>query len=160
MGQSSAPLQLRVGVPSGADAVGHAVQAVLAKDPEAALVAVDQANAFNGVLRSAVCEAVNEHVPVLLPFVQWAYGAATNLLVVRAPPNPPPIQSQTGVRQGGPLGPLLFALALQRPLQRTRDSAPNVAVIAFANDDSLAGRVQDLKVAFEILQGEHGAGVM
>ena len=158
VGQSLAPLQLGVGVPGGAEAVGHAVQAVLAKDPEAALLTVDQANAFNSVSRSAVFEAVNEHVPALLPFVQWAYGAATNLLVVRASPDTPPILSQTGVRQGDPLGPLLFALALQRPLQRTRDGAPNVAVIAFADDVSLVGRVQDLKVAFEILQGEHGAG--
>ena len=78
--------------------------------------------------------------------------------MVRAPPNTPPIQSQTGVRQGDTLGPLLFALALQRPPQRTRDGTLNVAVIAFADDVSLVGRVQHLKVAFEILQGEHGAG--
>ena len=31
-------------------------------------------------------------------------------------------------------------------------------MIAFADDVSLVGRVQDLKVAFKILQGEHGAG--
>jgi hypothetical protein len=158
VGPSLAPLQLGVGIPGGAEAISHAAQAALATDPEAALLTVDQANAFNSVTRSAVFEAVKEHVPKLLPFVQWAYGAPTSLHLVGAHPNTPPIQSQTGVRQGDPLGPLLFALALQRSLQRTQEAAPSVAVIAYADDVNLVGHVQDLKVAFQVLQGENGAG--
>ena len=122
VGPSLAPLQLGVGIPGGAEAISHAVQAALATDPEAAFLTVDQANAFNSVTRSAVFEAVKEHVPKLLPFVQWAYGAPTSLHLVGAHPNTPPIQSQTGVRQGDPLGPLLFALALQRSLQRSQQA--------------------------------------
>ena len=110
-GKALAPLQMAVGVSGGLDAVVHALRAALAKDPEAALLTVDQANAFNSVSRAAVFEAVRERVPELLPIVQWAYGAATNLHIVGAPAGTPPVQSQTGVRQGDPLGMLLFSLA-------------------------------------------------
>ena len=69
-GPSLAPLQLGVGVLDGAEAVGHAAQAALATDLEAALLTVDQANASNTVTRSAVFEAVIEHVPKFLRFMQ------------------------------------------------------------------------------------------
>ena len=67
------------------------------------------------------------------------------------------MQSQTGVRQGEPLGMLLFELAMQQPLERTRDAAPGVAVVALADDVNLVGRVDVLRTAFRALQGEQGA---
>ena len=69
-------------------------------------------NAFNSVSRAAMVAAVNARAPALLPVVQWAYGEATALRVIGAPEGTPPIQSQCGVRQGVPLGPLIFALTL------------------------------------------------
>ena len=81
----------------------------------------------------------------MLPFVQWASGARTVLLLIGASPNTPPMHLQNGVREGDPLGPLLFVLALQQSVQRTQ-----VAAIAF-DDVSFASRVQDLKVGFQIL---------
>ena len=156
-GKALAPLQMAVGVSGGVDAVVHAIRAALAEDPQAALLTVDQANAFNSVARPAVFEAVKERVPELLPMVQWAYGAPTDLHIVGAPAGTPPVQSQTGVRQGDPLGMLLFSLALQRPLERTRDAAPDVAVLALADDVSLVGRVDALGTAFRTLQGADGA---
>ena len=156
-GKALAPLQMAVGVSGGVDAVVHAIRAALAEDPDAALLTVDQANAFNSVARPAVFEAVKERVPELLPMVQWAYGAPTDLHIVGAPAGTPPVQSQTGVRQGDPLGMLLFSLALQRPLERTRDAAPGVAVLALADDVSLVGRVDALGIAFRKLQGPEGA---
>lgn len=158
VGPSLAPLQLSVGVPGGAEAVNLAVRAALAEDPEAALLTVDFDNAFNSVSRSAVFDAVKVRAPGLLPVVQWAYGAATDLHIVGAPTGTPPVQSQAGVRQGDPLGPLLFSLALQRSLQRTRGAAPRVAVAAFADDVNLVGRAAQLRVAFATLQGPRGAG--
>ena len=76
--------------------------------------------------------------------------SAKNLLVVRAPPNTPPIQSKTRVRQGKLLGPFLFAHALQQLLEHTRNGAPNVEVIALTNNASLDGCIEDLKVALQI----------
>ena len=156
LGPSLAPLQLGVGVPGGTEAVGHAVRAALAADPEAVLLTVDQANAFNSLDRSAVFAAVKERAPALLLFVQWAYGGPTALHVVGAPAGTPPVESQVGVRQGDPLGPLLFALAVQKVLERTQAASPTVMVAALHDDISLVGRVQALREAFRVLQSPQG----
>lgn len=54
----------------------------MATDPEAALLTINRANACNSATRSAIFEAVKEHVPKLLPFVQWSYGAPTSSQLV------------------------------------------------------------------------------
>jgi hypothetical protein len=47
--------------------------------------------------------------------VAWVYGRHRHLLVHKSPGTV--VSSQSGVRQGDPLGPLLFALTLQGPLE-------------------------------------------
>ena len=69
VGPSLALLQLGVGVPGGAEVVGHVAQAALTTVHEAALPAVDHANTFSRFTKSAVFEAVKEHDPKHLPFV-------------------------------------------------------------------------------------------
>jgi hypothetical protein len=153
VGRSLAPLQLAVGVPGGAEAVAHAVKAAMAADPGACLLTVDVANAFNSVDRNAVLAAVKQRVPCLLPYVQWAYGAATDLHVVGAPEGTLPVKSSTGVRQGDPMGPFLFALALQPALEHTAEDAtqqaPGAVVVSFADDVSMVARPVGLRAAFE-----------
>jgi hypothetical protein len=155
VGRDLAPLQLAVGISGEVEAAVHAVKAALSKDRNAALLSVDMANAFNTVSRSAVFAAVQERAPSLLPYVQWSYGAATDLHIVGAPEGTPPVLSSAGVRQGDTLGTFLFALALQRPLEHTREEANRlplrVAVTSFADDVYLIGREDGLRVAFATL---------
>ena len=138
------------------EALAHAVRSALAADPEAALLTVDMANAFNTVDRSALFAAVKKHAPSLLAYVQWSYGAPTDLHIVGAPAGTAPVQSRMGVRQGDTLAMLLFALALQLVLERTQAAAPAVATLALADDVNLVGKVDDLRAAFLTLTGAQG----
>ena len=119
-----APHQLGVGVSGGVEAAVHATLSALDEDPDAGLVKIDIDNAFNRADRGEIMRQVKEVVPCLLPFVRWAYGAASNLYVIGAPPSTEPLQSQVGVKQGDPLGTFLFALLLQPALLAAAAAVP------------------------------------
>ena len=138
------PLQLGVGVSGGVEAAGHILLSALAQDDHVMALLLDVENAFNSVDQAAVFAVVRDRILQLLTFVQWAYGVPTILHVAGAPSHDKSIQSQTGVRQGDPLGMLLFAVA-QHSLERAADGA---TIVAIADDVAIAGRVDPLRTAF------------
>ena len=144
-GSELAPSQLGAGVSGGVDAASHAVKAALAADPQAAALHMDVRNAFNTLGRDAVLAAVKRDEPRLLPFVQWAYGAATDLVVLGSAAEP--LKSATGVRQGDPLSTYLFALTLQPVIEAVSAVVP---VAAFVDDATLVGRPEALRRAFPV----------
>ena len=113
IGACLVPLQVGVGTRGGTETAVHTLASALADDPEAVVISVDMANAFNNIHRAEMFAAVQQSAPALLPMVQWAYGEATPLHIVGSPEVTPPVMSQRRVRQGNPWGPLLFALTLQ-----------------------------------------------
>lgn len=153
-GNSLAPLQVGCGTRGGVDAVAHGVATALAADPQNVLLTVDMQNAFNRVDRAAVYAAVKQRVPELLPVVQWAYGAPSLLHVVGAAEGAPPLESQRGVKQGDPLGPLLFSLALQGPLERLDAAVPNAPKVAYLDDFSAVGRPEAIRSIYGRLVGD------
>ena len=144
-GADLAPIQLGAGVAGGVEAACHAVQAALAADDEAMALHMDVRNAFNLLGRDAIFAAVKRECPALLPFVQWAYGAATDLIALGADADP--LKSATGVRQGDPLSSLLFSISIHPVLTAVAAIVPTVA---FIDDGTLVGRADKLREAFPV----------
>jgi hypothetical protein len=128
--------------------VGHALRAGLAAEAEAAeagvTLQIDWKNAFNTVRRDRMLAAVAERCPALLPAAAWAYGRHCRLCVQQTDQV---INSESRVRQGDPLGMLLFALTLQGPLEEV--ASMNLArPVAFADDTFLQGAPEATMRAF------------
>ena len=70
---------------------------------------VDMSNAFNNVSRQEVLNKCGTFSHELLPWISWCYGSHTLLWHKLGK-----ISSQSGVQQGDPLDPMLFALVLKK----------------------------------------------
>jgi len=157
------PLQLGVSTPLGAEVGAQTARQWCerhAGDPDRALVTIDFENAFNTVDRTAILRQVRHRFPGLSAWVEWCYGAPTNLLFDGLP-----IPSSAGVQQGDPLGPLLFALPLQPVLQRVASEfqsenthgEPLDLIFSFLDDGVLAGPHQVVARALHRLTEEAAA---
>ena len=110
------PRQLGYGVNGGVEAAVHASRKYLQNLPsEHAMLKLDFRNAFNSVRRDKVLEAVRDLAPDIYPLVHSSYSTSSSLLWGNKV-----IQSQEGVQQGYPLGPLLFCLAIHRHCEQLR----------------------------------------
>ena len=106
------PLQFGVVCHAGAEKVTHGLRICIEEhwsDDDFVAFKVDMKNAFNAVSRQAVVEECATFPPEILPWVSWCYGSHPLLWHPLGQ-----ISSQSGIQQGDPLGPLLFALALQK----------------------------------------------
>ena len=130
------PRQLGCGVPFGAEAAVHAVRLYLNEsDPEKAVIKLDFRNAFNSIRRDKVLLAVLNHVPELYPFVHSAYSSPSTLFWADKT-----IQSEEGVQQGDPLGPLLFCLGIHRLCS----SLLSELAVFYLDDGTIGGSVEEL----------------
>jgi hypothetical protein len=110
------------------------VRCALASDPEALRLSLDCRKAFSTVYHVTIFQAVATNAPSVMLFLHWAYGGSPRIFVRSAPNNADPIYAASGVNQGDPLRPLLFALALMGPLRTVTAALPEAHVIASFDD--------------------------
>ena len=143
------PLQVGVGVPRGTEAIVHSVQRYVAHHEHSAdhvVAQVDLSNAFNQVSRHAVLAQVEAVCPSILPWVAYTLGCRSHLYFGEYL-----LSSSSGVQQGDPLGPMLFALAIH-PLVCQLSTIPGIDISAWYLDDgTLVGSQQGVCSALHAL---------
>ena len=139
------PHQMGIGKSGGADVIIHTSQLVAShiksnKNSNYCMLAMDCKNAFNSIRRGHISNAINSVCPNLISYFTWAYEKPVEL---KSSFHSTPILSSTGVRQGDPLGPLLFSLGVARALDRVRNIHRHVVVQAYLDDVFIYGTVSD-----------------
>lgn len=115
------PFQLGIATPRGVEGMIHAARRAVAahgSTGQYAMLSVDLQNAFSLVSRPAVLHETLARFPQLYRWVYYCYGHTPPTLWFRSSH----MKSVLGVQQGDPLGPLLFALALQPVLSKIADT--------------------------------------
>ena len=110
-----------------------------------AMLKIDFTNAFNLVDRQTFINEVKMNLPSIYNWVVYCYGIESILDYDAFT-----IQSSCGVQQGDPLGPLLFALALNTLIAKINTSCSLALHIWFLDDGTLIGCKADLLKALEI----------
>jgi hypothetical protein len=120
------PMQMGVGSPGGVEPMVELLEMekdrVLSGEAARKVICLDMSNAFNSISRSVIAEATFRHAPQLYRLAKWAYGEPTPLILGDGTIIP----SSEGVRQGCPLGPLLFSLGLRGKLEQMGDLVGSV----------------------------------
>ncbi|XP_021979967.1 uncharacterized protein LOC110876095 [Helianthus annuus] len=142
--------QFGVGVSGGAEAILHSVNRVLSEchtDGSLAMLTVDFSNAFNQVDRSALLREVRMRCPSISLWVEFLYGQPTRLYL-----GDRHIWSTTGVQQGDPLGPLLFALVLHPLVHQIRDKCKLLLHAWYLDDGTIIGGSEEVARVLDIIK--------
>ena len=169
VGPQLAPLQYGAGVRGGAEIIIHACQMAAnfmkerdnhtrseeQEDPlgptsdPSCIGIVDYSNAFNTLFRLRIHEGLVNFAPELIPYFTWAYGSLSPLLLADGHRI---CDSETGIRQGDPLGPLYFSLGIQPILQELHLEFPDVDAFAYLDDITILGKRSQVAKAIEWLR--------
>lgn len=135
----------------GAEAAVHATRKFLQNlEDEHVLLKLDFKNAFNSIHRDKVLEAVCDLAPTIYPLIHSSYSASSSLLW-----GDRVIQSQEGVQQGDPLGPLLFCLAIHRHCKQLRSPL----CVMYMDDVSVGGSVEDALHDLDVIKDAESLGL-
>ncbi|KAL0219268.1 hypothetical protein P9112_004921 [Eukaryota sp. TZLM1-RC] len=92
-------------------------------------MSLDFSNAFNSLSRRSIHGALLQYMPELIPYFQSTYCTYSNLHFGNNI-----LSSSSGVKQGDPLGPLLFCLAIHPILLQIQKMFPSLKMIAYMDD--------------------------
>jgi hypothetical protein len=148
------PCQLGVGTKLGVEPAITLLADSLEGDRYNSITSLDLLNAFNSLGRSLLASAIASYAPSLYRLAKWAYNDPS-ILATRSGL----LVSSSGVRQGDPLGPLFFSLAIRPFLEDLAKKLPSGStIISYIDDIYILSNSEDssiLDIAEETLQ-EYG----
>ncbi|KAK2402696.1 hypothetical protein QL285_052193 [Trifolium repens] len=142
--------QFGIGISGGAEAILHIVNRVLSQrhsDGSLTMLIVDFSNAFNMVDKTTLLREVRGICPSISLWVEFLYGHAARLYIGNEH-----IMSATGVQQGDPLGPLLFALVLHPLIHKIRDNYNLLLHAWYLDDGTVIGNSREVAKALDIIR--------
>ena len=147
------PFQFGVQVSGGADTIVHVTRSLYSAGQGRGILAIDFANAFGSIHRSAISAALEDiNAPDLIRrFFNAAYSRPTAALVTGPMQPAEPILVSTGILQGDPLSPFIFAATLHSVLQHTSYQLSSSTILAFLDDVTICGPPAELAAALETI---------
>ena len=148
-------LQFGVGPEANVEKAIRRARELLKEAPNAVLV--DCTNAYNTISREAIIDRLSKN-PGFSPIYRMAAWSLrhTPLIVIENGEAVLHLNSESGVRQGSVLGPLLFCMAIQ-PLLQKIVSTVDVRIVAYLDDVTIIGKPEATRaagLAFTALEGE------
>ncbi|KAL0204770.1 hypothetical protein P9112_000077 [Eukaryota sp. TZLM1-RC] len=135
--------QFGVKVSGGAECIIHAIRQNLGSKFERC-IKFDIANAFNELNRGKLLSALEKYCPRLVPFYKTSYLSPSSLFY-----GEDEVISEKGVKQGDPLGPLLFATSLVEPINILQTLFPDSIFLAYLDDIFVLTNVQSSQQIIE-----------
>ncbi|CAI7798899.1 unnamed protein product [Closterium sp. NIES-54] len=141
-------LKFGVAIAGGIESAIHIARTYLEEFPGATALQIDLVNAFNAVERAAVFEGLKgTALDSLVPLLRLSYGRPSALYLDHDF-GAEPLQNARGVRQGDPLGPMLFAASIHPCLVATAAAHPEVVLLAYVDDITVLGEAASCTAAF------------
>ena len=136
LGEQLRPTQLGYGTAGGCEAAVHSTRRFSETlSGDSAIIKLDMRNAFNSVRRDHFLRQVRERAPSMYPLLWQAYSEPTPLFC-----GTHMITSATGLQQGDPSGPAVFALAIDQVI--TAVTAPFNCW--YLDDGTIGGKVSTI----------------
>lgn len=144
------PLQFGVRVSCGTEIIIHSMQLFYERmGNDEVLLSIDCNNAFNSIFRKSILNSINKFSPDLRNWFLWSYDINSKLYDSNGVFV---CFSQEGVKQGGPLSSLLFALCVSDALKEAKEAYPDCNILSFLDDIFVFGKSDEVQHVFNSLK--------